>query len=198
MENVKVCYDGTVRDANDDIIQFQYGDDGFDATYLTRQKVPKNVGTIYVFKYGYEAEQGIKRHEDRVQKCFDYFNDFTTKYDTQLVSSPVDLESLLERAIILSKKLKLDRRSFENDLIHFYRNLQMTMKNIDNKLFKYLLITYSQLPIIMSLEKQWVSWFYEQVQHNYKKNHVEPGEMVGVLAGQSKFLFVLLMGFSLC
>ena len=30
MEDIKVCMDGTVRDGNNNIVQFIYGEDGFD------------------------------------------------------------------------------------------------------------------------------------------------------------------------
>uniref|UniRef100_A0A6C0BL64 DNA-directed RNA polymerase n=1 Tax=viral metagenome TaxID=1070528 RepID=A0A6C0BL64_9ZZZZ len=37
LEDVRVCYDGTVRNANNMIIQTIYGNDGFDASYLETQ-----------------------------------------------------------------------------------------------------------------------------------------------------------------
>ena len=40
METLTVAYDRTVRNANQNILQFQYGADDFDATYVVRQTVP--------------------------------------------------------------------------------------------------------------------------------------------------------------
>ena len=39
LEDVKVLYDGTVRNANNNIVQFIYGDDGFDPIKLEKQKM---------------------------------------------------------------------------------------------------------------------------------------------------------------
>lgn len=39
MEDLHVCYDGTVRNANNMIIQTVYGNDGFDASYLETQSL---------------------------------------------------------------------------------------------------------------------------------------------------------------
>lgn len=39
MEDLRVCYDGTVRNANNIIIQTVYGNDGFDANYHETQKL---------------------------------------------------------------------------------------------------------------------------------------------------------------
>ena len=37
MEDLKTYHDFTVRDNNDDIIQFMYGQDGFESIYLEKQ-----------------------------------------------------------------------------------------------------------------------------------------------------------------
>jgi DNA-directed RNA polymerase II subunit RPB1 len=40
MEDLRVCYDGTVRNANNVMIQTVYGNDGFDAHFHERQRIP--------------------------------------------------------------------------------------------------------------------------------------------------------------
>ena len=40
MEDLKACYDGTVRNNKNKIIQFKYGDDGIDPTKVENQKIP--------------------------------------------------------------------------------------------------------------------------------------------------------------
>ena len=39
MEDIIVKYDGTVRNSAGDVIQFLYGEDGMDATYVESQKI---------------------------------------------------------------------------------------------------------------------------------------------------------------
>ena len=65
MEDCKVCYDMSVRNAAGSIIQFLYGDDGMDASKIESQKVPyieKQPGEIieeYVFGDNFEELEGI-------------------------------------------------------------------------------------------------------------------------------------------
>ena len=40
LENIHVCYDGTVRDAQQHIISFSYGEDGLDGVSLRKIKKP--------------------------------------------------------------------------------------------------------------------------------------------------------------
>jgi len=46
MEGVHVAYDGTVRNENGVIVQFVYGDDGFDATFHEEQRVPFMMNSV--------------------------------------------------------------------------------------------------------------------------------------------------------
>ena len=40
MEDVQVKYDGTVRTSKDVLLQFMYGEDGFDASYIENMGIP--------------------------------------------------------------------------------------------------------------------------------------------------------------
>ena len=59
-EDLKVLYDGTVRNANNNIIQFKYGDDGFDPIMLENQELQmiqwSNVEMEKKYKYLAESE----------------------------------------------------------------------------------------------------------------------------------------------
>ena len=39
LEDVSVCYDGTVRNSLGDILQFVYGEGGMDSTYIEQQQI---------------------------------------------------------------------------------------------------------------------------------------------------------------
>jgi DNA-directed RNA polymerase subunit A" len=58
MEDNKVCYDGTVRNAANKIIQFTYGDDGFDTMRLEKQKLElmRHSDVEMVEKYQFDLE----------------------------------------------------------------------------------------------------------------------------------------------
>ena len=48
MENVKVAYDGTVRDAANRVIQFRYGDDGGDGMFVEHVRVPRGENSQWI------------------------------------------------------------------------------------------------------------------------------------------------------
>merc|ERR1719253_2132457 len=54
MESVKVRYDGTVRDECDYVVQFLYGEDGFDATYVETQPLDFMKGDAAGFEKKYK------------------------------------------------------------------------------------------------------------------------------------------------
>lgn len=65
METLKVCYDGTARNANEDIIQFLYGEDGMDGLWVEDQTLDimtyDNAKFEQVFQHNYKSEDyGIK------------------------------------------------------------------------------------------------------------------------------------------
>jgi DNA-directed RNA polymerase II subunit RPB1 len=39
LEDVSICYDGTVRNSLGDILRFVYGEEGMDGTYIKQQKI---------------------------------------------------------------------------------------------------------------------------------------------------------------
>ena len=64
MEDNKVCYDGTVRNAANKIIQFTYGDDGFDTMRLEKQKLElmkdSDLDMIERYKFDLENEKEMR------------------------------------------------------------------------------------------------------------------------------------------
>ena len=54
METLTIAYDRTVRNANQNILQFQYGADDFDATFLVRQMLPCLTTPLAELKNKYE------------------------------------------------------------------------------------------------------------------------------------------------
>lgn len=56
LEDVQVCYDGTVRHSLGDLIQFVYGEDGMDGTFIEKQNIT-TFGVNHVqFKHNYHVD----------------------------------------------------------------------------------------------------------------------------------------------
>lgn len=85
LEDVKVCYDGTVRNASQDILQFVYGEDGMDAAFMENQTLHGNRLDDQAFEDKYRVDVldprmtfppgvlqvGIDAHSAEVQEYLD-------------------------------------------------------------------------------------------------------------------------------
>ena len=185
LENVKVRYDGTVRDANDFIVQFTYGDDGYDATRLTRQRIPKRVEDLNVFDYQWQLEELVRTFQNRTRFAFEYMDAFKARHDTKVVSCPLDLGGILERCITNSKRLDIKRFKVERDITYVASRLQACVGLFNNELLVHTIICFVQLRVFLTLERFWMQFFFDQVDFGMKQIKISPGEAVGVLAGQS-------------
>ncbi|MAP61388.1 MAG: hypothetical protein CMF82_00300 [Candidatus Marinimicrobia bacterium] len=87
MEDLKICYDNTVRNNKNKIVQFKYGDDGFDATKVENQKLPlleMSIDEIYGY-FAFKVDDANKllftqsaintmkekQHNDKFNKWYD-------------------------------------------------------------------------------------------------------------------------------
>jgi len=56
LEDVMVCYDGTVRNSLGDLIQFVYGEDGMDGAFIERQSIETFVLNNKEFEHNYRVD----------------------------------------------------------------------------------------------------------------------------------------------
>ncbi|KAF7797788.1 hypothetical protein EIP86_008990 [Pleurotus ostreatoroseus] len=56
LEDVMVCYDGTVRNSLGDLIQFVYGEDGMDGAFIERQNIETFALTNREFEHDYRVD----------------------------------------------------------------------------------------------------------------------------------------------
>jgi DNA-directed RNA polymerase II subunit RPB1 len=66
MEDIMVKYDGTVRNSSGTVIQFLYGEDGMDATFLEQQDAPLVVASVRSSKQ--DDPDIVKRRKDEALK----------------------------------------------------------------------------------------------------------------------------------
>ncbi|KAA6389256.1 MAG: DNA-directed RNA polymerase II subunit RPB1, partial [Streblomastix strix] len=64
MEDVSVCYDGTVRNSAGDVIQFLYGEDGMAGEYMESQKFPTIKMTDQQFEQKYKIDLDEEEEEE--------------------------------------------------------------------------------------------------------------------------------------
>jgi len=120
MEDLQVQYDGTVRSANNSILQFIYGDDGFDATFL------ENIG----FKYHLMNSNLFEGNSNNLLEYYDICKK-TLKNNDSIVS-PFNLDRLFT-------EYKNNDIIFESNDIHnpTFDQIQLLRNDCINKIRNY-------------------------------------------------------------
>jgi len=223
LEDLKVEYDMTVRNNKGKIIQFAYGDDGFDSTKAENQTVPligMSTEDIYMHYdivgindqhndlldiYAKGTITRLKRQRPETkEKCMSYIqkmiqardeivnNIFKNKNDNT-VKVPVAFQNMIANAqgqLNLNASSIVDISPLEAfELIELYMNkLKAIHYAPPTELFEilyYYYLTPKDLLVNKRFHKKGLTLLLENVVLKYKQAIVHPGEMVGVIAGQS-------------
>jgi len=223
LEDLKVEYDGTVRNNMGKIIQFTYGEDGIDTTRVENQNIPlvnMSVEDIYMHFdliglgdqdtngdllniYTKPAvarmdsqitaliesnkkmiEQFIKYREELVENVFKY-------KDENFVKAPVAFSHIIQNIqgqLGLSSTSAVDITPFE--YITMVTDTLQDLNKMFNptEMFKVLYhfnLSPKDILVKKRFNKKAVELLLETIMLMYKKAIVHPGEMVGVIAGQS-------------
>jgi DNA-directed RNA polymerase II subunit RPB1 len=223
LEDLKVEYDMTVRNNKGKIIQFTYGDDGFDSTKVENQSIPlvgMSTEDVYVHYdiigvndqhndlleiYSKSTITRIKKQRDQTKlKCKEYIDMmidsrktlvesvFKNKNDN-MVRVPVSFQNIIvniQGQLNLNAKSIVDITPMETfELVEEYmRKLNMLTFAKPTELFKtlyYFYLTPKDLLVNKRFHRKGLILLLETVLLKYKQAIVSPGEMVGVVAGQS-------------
>ena len=231
MEDIMICYDGTVRNAVNNIIQYTYSNSNYDQT--KQKKVRMNlilmnneeVESKYVFNKD-EIKLFDKKEYDQIEKLnikirnkiykfrklirdLYYRVKINQKVIENIVYQPVNYKRNIED-IINNKQLNKSKEYLSPLYVYekikyilrpdITRLFYMSKKDIENKilkvkddkinktLFKILLYEYIS-PKRCILEYKFNKLQFDELVNiiikSYNETIVEPGEMVGILTGQS-------------
>ena len=223
LEDLRVEYDMTVRNNMGKIVQFSYGDDGFDSTKVENQILPlvgMSIEDIYshydilgvndqenslleVYTKGTQTRVRKQRTETKT-KCQKYI-DKMINIQTQIVNNvfkyknensvkvPVAFQNLIaniQGQMSLNSNSIIDITPMEAfELIEqYYEKIKQIHYVQPNSLFEilyYFYLTPKDLLINKRFHNAALVLLLETVVLKYKQAIVHPGEMVGVLAGQS-------------
>ena len=223
LEDLKVEYDMTVRNSKGKIVQFSYGDDGFDSTRVENQFIPlvgMSVEDIYmhydilgvndrdtelleIYSKGTISRTKKQRPETRA-KCKSYIEKMLVareeiiknifKYkDENGVKLPVAFQNIItniQGQLNLGSNTTVDITPMEAfELIEFYFNKIREIHYIPpTELFEimyYYYLTPKDLLVTKRFHRKALVLLLETIVLKYKQAIVHPGEMVGVIAGQS-------------
>jgi len=215
MEDLKTCYDGTVRNSLGKIVQYKYGDDNidpcrveeqhFDLCWLTVEQVYDHYSTAGVAYQEAAAGRAQLQGEDFAKVCrswietmvearerivravFDYQNDSTVRLP---IGFTYAIESVKNR-FGLTESTKVDVTPLEvfQTLDHFYEELTNIGRNyVPSQLFKIAYYFFLSPAVLLKkhrFTRAALTFLMEFIVLQYKKAIIAPGEMVGVVAAQS-------------
>jgi len=223
LEDLKVEYDMTVRNSKGKIVQFTYGDDGFDSTKAENQVIPlvgMSIEDVYMHydiigvndeksellnvyekgtltrlrKQREETSKKCKKYIDKmlearldiVERVFGYKNENTVKIPVSFQHIIANIQGQLN----LGSNSTVDITPLEAfELIETqYRTLQSMRFTKPTDLFEILYYYYlspKDLLINKRFHRKALVYLLETITLKYKQAIVHPGEMVGVIAGQS-------------
>ena len=213
MEDLKVSYDYSVRTANGSIVQFIYGEDGMDATFIESQslfltklsmddiidkfKFSKDTKWSSLMKpHIYEKLKKIDDFQDKLDENFlkilnhrEYLiNVIFNGNPENNINYPANIQRIVENTI-KPKKTKSNISPLEilkgNSKLIKKCYVNKTFKN--NTILEILVDIHLNPKVLLShnINKEEYSTIVSIIEEKYNSAKISPGEMVGALAAQS-------------
>lgn len=198
MEDCKVGYDGSVRNASGAIVQFLYGDDGMDACKIESQKIPyiemkpEQLLTEYLWT-DHTTPALAKRLENHYRRIMADRDFVISKMFKGHAESTVAYPVSLFRTINIARGLNVGGSELEPDhvldaLDALERELYVNVHHRGTQLLHILLRAYLSPKVSIvkhQLSRESFDYICEQVRGKFHQSLASPLEMVGVLAAQS-------------
>ena len=223
LEDLKVEYDMTVRNNKGKIIQFSYGDDGFDSTRVENQVVPlvaMSTEDIYMHydmigvndqqtellnvyskgtitrlkKQRTETKEVCKKYiEKMIAARKDIVEAVFNSKDENMIRMPVSFQNMINN---IQGQLHLNANSIVDitpleafQLIEEYlaklNKIQFVKPNHLYEIMYYFYLSPKDLLTVKRFHRKALTLLLETIILRYKQAIVHPGEMVGIIAGQS-------------
>jgi DNA-directed RNA polymerase II subunit RPB1 len=192
MEDVKIVYDGTTRNALGDVIQFANGEDGYDPTFMEWQFTRSINMNKDKFKKWYkwsddvlESDELLKREWCRLLK--DSKSEFNPNKPL-----PVNIARLLDN---IPKELNdnklLEPRTIVEEVFKLQQELWKSLPEGAETWeapFAVMLRCYLSSKRMITkykINRKKMDWIKKQIIRYFNKSIIAPGECVGAIAGQS-------------
>ncbi len=208
LEDVSVRYDNTVRNSRGMIIQFLYGEDGLDATYLENVNVdllgltPKQLHEKYYFSddtVGKEFQLIQECHEEllKIAKMREINN---AKYSDDYYPMPANLSRILKYArnlnypdsqLISYEEAYTEVLGLTNRISEIYSRGNDTAITEEKRSYNasriFCIYIHSMLAynLIKDLNRSQLLYVIEETELKFRKAIANAGEMCGILAAQS-------------
>ena len=182
LENFKVHWDKSVRNSGGMMVQFAYGDDGFDAMRVEKQ-------TIDIYNYPHEMSYGgIPEEYEQILKDHYYLQELDKWKDPGLRGSAHYMLPINVARIIHNSKTLFDFPSKNVTEKEVYNEVKDLLKGIDNEMLKILIrseLNSNKMVNIHHCTKDNMEVIIHEIKKQYSMIHAVPGESVGAVAAQS-------------
>jgi len=214
MEDLKVSYDYSVRDSGGNIVQFIYGDDAMDATFVESQPlliIKLSIDDITEKMYFSadtkwnklikvnSASRMLKdtKYQDKIDENFkkilnhrEYLISVIFNKDPQNnINYPVHIQRIIENNVT-KKNTKSDINPIEILKLNskLIKKCFILEKFKNNKIFEILVDIHLNPKLLIqkyNISKEEYTIITDKIYKKFNESKISPGEMVGVLAAQS-------------
>lgn len=215
MEDCKIYYDQTVRNATGVVVQFLYGEDGMDGTKMETQYIPTISKDMIEmeFEYHLRPEDKIEMHTidakvtaDTFTKCSEHFQQLLDDREFLIekvfrgekldkITFPIPFERIINNAIMRSKSAgayglptDLTPDHVLNSIDTLLNKLRITDARQGTR-FLHLLVRLhlSPKPLIVKhhMSLAVFDWVVNEIHRYFIQAIAQAGEMVGIIAAQT-------------
>jgi DNA-directed RNA polymerase II subunit RPB1 len=182
LENIVIHWDGTVRNSGKVLVQFKYGDDGFDAMRVEKQRID-------TYNYPHEMNYGgIKEEYDQVVKDHYFLQELDKWKDPSLKDTEWFMLPINVSRIIHNTQTLFDFPSRKVNEQEVYEAVQALIEGIDNDMLKILIrseLNSQKLVWKHKASKDNLDLIVHEIKKQYNMIASVPGEAVGAIAAQS-------------
>ncbi len=208
LEDISIKYDKTVRNSRGLIVQFLYGEDGLDATYMENVHIKflgyaeKDLRSIYF-------NESVPEEYELIKKLQLHFIDMTngletnsSKLNDDYYPVPVNIPRIIKFAEALTEYADDEHLSdceIYSEVCNLYSRISKNFEpsklpligsekdRATNATRLFQIYMHSELctNFIKRLTKSQILYIMEEVEFKFKKAIAQPGEMCGILAAQS-------------
>lgn len=189
LEDISVRYDNTVRNSKGTIIEFLYGEDGLDASYL------ENV-TIPILKYTYNELKSLFDTEEEFQHLVELWRSTAPKREDNYCPMPINIQRILSYAKTIPSTSGPVRDVFSHvkklteRILNLFNPSQSVHGQEAAKNATLILRTYIHFELMYKriehvLTHDQFLYVIEDIETQIRRAMAIPGEMCGILAAQS-------------
>ena len=197
LEDYKISWSGCVKDAQDDVVQFLFGDDNTDSTAMEYQSIPiidqNDIHETYFMDC--ENNDKMKKYCDELEEMKKwYVESICEDSPEESVKFPVHIERIIRR-IVTDNCLETSDKNTDLSPDFILTKYEELLKELENnhlnpgtwmaKFLLYMKAGPKRLIEELNMDKKSFLEFIKIFKLLYSRSRIEPGDAVGPVSAQS-------------